>query len=163
MALRKLLKVLFLGEIKKWVEAPRPVKLWLGIISGFVLGFFFSIWLLLVVCIFKENHFPPYLPVFANKSQWWARLELRAEWGMTFSQRPQTIIFCSTPLIIVLIIASYLQKKKSTFGLKLEILRSCREEIFLKLHFLLQEVLIFFLSEDKMIMCLTIRGEEINP
>lgn len=82
---------------------------------------------------------------------------------MTFSQRPQTIIFCSTPLIIVLIIASYLQKKKSTFGLKLEILRSCREEIFLKLHFLLQEVLIFFLSEDKMIMCLTIRGEEINP
>lgn len=54
-------------------------------------------------------------------------------------------------------------EKKSTFGLKLEILRSCREEIFLKLHFLLQEVLIFFLSEDKMIMCLTIRGEEINP
>lgn len=51
-----------------------------------------------------------------------------------------------------LIIASHSQKR-NTFGLELEVLRSCRDG-FYKFHFVLQKGL--FLSEEKMITCLAI-------
>lgn len=65
------------------------------------------------------------------------------------------------PCYYFLIIASYSQKR-NTFGLELEVLRSCRDG-FYKFHFPLQKVLGLFLSEEKMILCLTISGEEIKP
>lgn len=52
--------------------------------------------------------------------------------------------------------------ERSTFGLELEILRSCRGGFFW-LHFLLQDVWRLFLSELKMIMGLTTQGEETKP
>lgn len=76
-------------------------------------------------------------------------------------RRPQTIIFHSSPSIIILIIAPYSQKR-ITFGLEPGIPRSCREGFF-KLHFLLQEVFDLLLPEEKIITCLTTQGEETKP
>lgn len=82
-----------------------------------------------------KKHFPLHLPVFVNKTKRWVWLDLSAlpnscGWGITFCQKTHTIILHCSSFAIILLIASYSQKR-STFGLELEIPSSWDGWLFL--------------------------------